>query len=219
MSISFFSSTSLRNSSTTQNFMNDLASQWNNWDHVVYDTTDSTLVKELWVTSEIYIYLDGTSIKIKHNTRTANTTFYSYASSLWEYHIVVTDKGVMAYMYFSGNYGRTILIAKTSDNEYGVVVNDDCTSTLTSRSMTHKIFTDDMRTSSVSGICPGTSNTASSVELIQLIDIVSVYDTVKFEGAYCVYITPPNIGGRTVINDKNYYIMYNAGLALEYSAT
>lgn len=217
MSISVFSSTSVRNTSTTQDFMNDLAEQWDGWHDVVYDTTDNTLVKELWVTSEIYIYLDGTSVKIKHNTRTATLSFYSSASSLSEYHIVVTDKGVMAYMYFSANYGRTILIAKTNSNEYGVVVNDDYTSTLTSRSMTHKIFTDDMRTSSVSGICPGTSNTASSVELIQLIDIVSIYDTVKFEGAYCVYITPPNIGGRTVINDKNCYIMFNAGLALEYT--
>lgn len=215
--ITEFSSTSLRTTSTPQDFMNDLKNCWTHWTNVVYDTADSSQVTELWISTNLYIALDTTStasVKLCHSVRGIAE---DYGTNYETYKIIVTDKGLLASLWFRNSYGRGFAIASTTKNNYGFVMNTGGATNETGRNVNRRVLTEGIESSRITA--QSFTGATTSVSLIQLFDVISPDENTAFSGVYNVFITPPGATGKMLINSKHYYTCFPAGLALEYTAS
>lgn len=209
--INIFNSTSIRATSTTQDLLNDLSTRYDDWYEVVYDTTITTNVSQLWVSQYIYLDLSSDSsarLKVSHTggaTSSSNNVFTKY-------NIITTDKGVMVTnQTVSGSTAVWFAIGKTTDpngaSSQGVVFD------LQSGSVAEYTYTDHMTLDNYSFSL--TSSLGKSRVNTVLAPIYSVTGDEYFDDIMLVILSKDTDAGKVSINNKYYYL--NEAIALPYT--
>lgn len=210
--IDIFNSTSVRTTSTIQDLLNDLKTRYSGWYNIVYDTTVTTDVSELWVSANIYISktTDATpKLKILH-TNGASTT---HSGSSWtnKYSIVTTDKGVMMINNAtSGSNAVWFAVGKTTSPE-GVsshgIIHDISTNSSNVYTYTDSMTLDNRYYAGL-GVAKSLTNTV-------LAPIYSITGNEYFDDLMLVLLSTETDAGKVTLNDNYYYI--NDAIALPYT--
>lgn len=198
--INIIESTQTRQSSTTQDLLNDLKDLWD-WKKVVHDETTPTNVSQLWLSDKLYISLTGSYnyITFKHNvsgySQSVSTAFSAYT-------LVHTDNALLVYTpsyYFI--IGKTIDLDSIESN--GAIINT---------SSYFVLFTDNM--ASTATMTTNSFKSGSSV-YTQLVPIYSHTSNERFADIFYNFICKSGDSGKIILNNEHYY-MYNY-VALKYT--
>lgn len=211
--IEIFNSISLRTNSTAQDLLNDLSTRYDEWYDVVYDTTVTTNVSELWVSASIYFTLSTDStpkLKISHTNGATTTT----GTAIAKYDIISTDKGVMVTnQTVSGSGAIWFAIGKTTDpngvSSHGVLF-DSASGSVNECTYTDHMTLDNYYFGMSSSLGKSRVNTV-------LAPAYSITGDESFDDIMIVILSKSTDGGKVLLSDNWYYI--NDGVALPYTNT
>lgn len=207
-------SRTLRQTSTYQDLMNDLApilkNKWNDVT-IVNDTTTPTNVKEIHLSDEVYIELPsaGTSVNYCHTTLGYTTSRNHVSNS--SYKIVETDEAVMI-VENSGNLWNVCTVIGEAS------IPGENTTTIGAAIMTGAptivTYTDKMYSTS-------TTNLANNYNAVpqyneQFVPFVPWYNKELFENIYMVTARKSSTNGETLLNGTDYFYVCGA-LATKYT--
>ena len=210
MSIAIYDSRTVRQNSTAQDILNDLADKWDGWYDIVYDTTVTTNVTQLWASEYIYITKDNSSTPKLKVVHTNGATYTQAGSTLTAYYIVTTDNAVLLKSSATGANAQFIAVGATVDPNdtasKGVIAD-------LSTSSACNMFTDNMLTSAQTHTFSNTFNNAS-VNTV-LIDAYSIGGDEHFTDIKYVWQCKESDAGKVTMSNQKYYIY--AEVALPYA--
>lgn len=220
--INIYDSRTVRSGSTAQEALNDLARHWDGWHHIVdnqdqvidvSDLDDATVVKEIWVSENIYIGLTSTNLTVAHisgaTKSTSDSTLYS------KFLIVTTDSCVLLRREPTNattqNARAYIAVGKTVDpsgvESNGVIFKNSTTGT------TIYMFTDHMSAAAADPV--SMDNLGASNYNTVLTPMYALAGDEHFTDLMYVLASKPTDEEKILLNDQKYYL-YNA-VALPYT--
>lgn len=189
--INIINSDTVETSVNIDKCMMALKNSYDNW-YQVKMNWDETAVDELWVTSNMYIKINGGEIKFYH----VNEQFCRFSSSYDAYEIIQTDTGIL---FNTQSLNNILVISETvntnGDKSLGMVVKGNGG---------WYTFTDDM------GLIREISATSNFIKdstiLTQLLPVCSPTGDEYFKDAFWTFIRKSNDQGKVILNNEYYYI-------------
>lgn len=189
--INIINSDTVETSVNIDKCMMALKNSYDDW-YQVKMNWDETAVDELWVTSNMYIKINGGEIKFYH----VNEQSCRFSSSYDAYEIIQTDTGIL---FNTQSLNNILVISETvntnGDKSLGMVVKGNGT---------WYAFTDDM------GLIREISATSNFIKdstiLTQLLPVCSPTGDEYFKDAFWTFIRKSNDQGKVILNNEYYYI-------------
>ena len=220
--ISIYNSRTVRATSTARDALNDLARHWDGWHHIVddqdnviavSDLTNTTVVKEIWVSENIYISVTTTSTPNVAVTHTSGATQPAASNAFYsKFLIITTETGVILRREPSdGKNSKTfIAVGKTIDS----TETESCGVVFKPSAMSPNVymFTDNMSTTADSVALDGVG--ASTYNTV-LAPLYALAGDEHFTDLMYVVISKPTDEDKGIINNQKYYV-YSA-VALPYT--
>lgn len=206
--ITIFDPASVRTTSDVDTLLSDLVQLWNGWDNIEYD---GSTVTKLYISANVYLArgtASGTTSQL-HIYHTAKGYSETVCNS-FNYHIIVTDKGVLCYA-TSGTDVFCFAVGAMKDADGRTISNGAIVRPKSSSSLMASFWCEDMRSAGTTAVILSTSSSINT----QLAKVYPPASAAHFADLMTTIITTNQNAGQSVIGG-NYFYIYR-GIALPYT--